>query len=862
MPRELKGWARPRPLRVAFLIEDGEHANLALDGIFADCYNRWGGRFSLIAPCLNGRIAPTYWPWLEAYDPDIVYSYVPLSRVDVLEVHERLSPAQYAFHKPDHVPRLDAFGFKPSYKFSPLASLSTIFRLARYSPAASEGAPVKIIDSWHTEMPSRFLTDNFGTYHQSRGGGIYPPDAAAAASLLTIVLPEMQADRGYGVPRDLNAVPSEMAAFKEFAEGRTTSLSLASTLFAPKLDIRSARWSGSFNLVVGDCFADRILFWNARLLIPAWLDTDLCCLRVGLDQLNEPEFLAILGDLLNRRNRVSPGAGGQPQLTVRSASLSADQLAEARQLLLSTRPRSLITTQAVTGLDDVVPSTQALQTARESSRFGGELFSRPDWTRFMWSPPTARPPASVPDHLSDAPVRQAFTEGYWCTDFIFEYDGPGPRFANENRWMLPRRWRMAGAFKASLVGEPRHAARPSARRNRDGNLAIFVSADHPVETIEVPTAYKAMQYALAADGVWAEPDSEHDRVYPPSKVSWTDPSNEARYLAGILGMTGGLRRATQLLLHPFLRDMFATLGGTPNLPVDKVTPTVNRLWKRARWASTFDLRHEGELRALGNLIVKAARTLKSPMGFVSYEDLKKSWKAYRTAYWAAHPKPSEPDADVDWDKHEEESLDACLIELRRRKMMFQGHRWTCRKCHHRNWVDFGALSSVLSCEVCKQSTQAPVNIQWLFRPNEFLIESLRDRSVLSLIWMLSALCWRSRHSLTFVEPTWLGFAPDSAEPDAEADLLVVLDGRAILCEVKSSWHGLRPADVADFVALAIRLRPDTAMLAVMEAGPGPTADLEAARQRLTIEGIKFDLLTRDAYVPPDDHPYLQFDGEE
>ena len=176
--------------------------------------------------------------------------------------------------------------------------------------------------------------------------------------------------------------------------------------------------------------------------------------------------------------------------------------------------------------------------ARESNRFGGGLFSRPDWTRFMWSPPTARPPASVPDHLSDAPLRQAFTEGYWCTDFIFEYDGPGPRMADENRWMLPRRWRMAGAFKVSLVGEPRHAARPSARRSRDGNLTIFVSADHPVETIKVPTAYEAMKHALAADGAWADPEAEHGRVYPPSKVVWVDPSNEARYLTGVLGMTG------------------------------------------------------------------------------------------------------------------------------------------------------------------------------------------------------------------------------------------------------------------------------------------------------------------------------------
>ena len=51
-----KGWIRPRPIRVAFLVQDGEHAQIALDGIFADCYYHWGGRFSLIVPCREGRI--------------------------------------------------------------------------------------------------------------------------------------------------------------------------------------------------------------------------------------------------------------------------------------------------------------------------------------------------------------------------------------------------------------------------------------------------------------------------------------------------------------------------------------------------------------------------------------------------------------------------------------------------------------------------------------------------------------------------------------------------------------------------------------------------------------------------------------
>jgi len=54
---ELVGWSATKPIRVAFLVEPSEHSALVLDGIFADCYSRWGGRFSLVVPCLNGSVS-------------------------------------------------------------------------------------------------------------------------------------------------------------------------------------------------------------------------------------------------------------------------------------------------------------------------------------------------------------------------------------------------------------------------------------------------------------------------------------------------------------------------------------------------------------------------------------------------------------------------------------------------------------------------------------------------------------------------------------------------------------------------------------------------------------------------------------
>ena len=49
--------------------------------------------------------------------------------------------------------------------------------------------------------------------------------------------------------------------------------------------------------------------------------------------------------------------------------------------------------------------------------------------------------------------------------------------------------------------------------------------------------------------------------------------------------------------------------------------------------------------------------------------------------------------------------------------------------------------------------------------------------------------------------------------------------------------------VEDFVALAIRLRPDTALLGVMEKGTGPADDLTAAQATLAIE-MKIEILHR------------------
>ncbi|PRA13554.1 MULTISPECIES: hypothetical protein [Pseudomonas] len=851
---ELTGRQKSRPLRVAFLVEPGEYADLVLDGIFADCYLRWGGRFSLIVPCANGRIADDYWQWLEVFDPDIVYSYVELTKDEILEIHERLVPADYIFHRLDEAPRLDLAGFRPRTDFPALSSLSAVFRLGRHSPLAN-GPKIKIIDSWHTERPTRFLTDNFGTYHTSAATGIYPNDARTTAGLLTVVSDEYFQNRKYAVPNDLDRIASEKMAFAEFVAGHATSMSQLSALYATRLEIRDRRWSGKFNLVIGESFDDRLLFWNARLMIPTWLDNDICCFRLTFEQLKDQDMFSQLVAMINRRNHVNDGTGGQSQLQVRSASHSTEDLAEVLDMLRAAKVWSSFGPAEVILGGHVIPSPDSLRHARELAQVVDARFMGGQWHDFRWRSPFAHPPAIRPEHLNDAPSGQSFTLGLWAMDLRFEYERDKPNLSQENLWMLPKRWRMAGAFQAKYVIRrmEHNNLPPMHRTSKHGNLTLFVGVNRALESIAVPTIEQAIRHALCFSSLKSDA-SAADPPLVSSKVAWMRASNETPHLTGVLGMTGGLMSAKNLLLHPFLQNMFAGLGGAPNLADADVHATANSLVKRARRNPVFDLQLEDERIALAALIVKAAQSIKAPKMHLALDYLRNSWNEHRERYWAENPERRSGDEEElsKWDLREQDALNDRLAEMRARRMLFQGYPWICTACQHRNWTDFQALAPSLACDICRTKSELPLGIPWHFRPNEFLIESLRSRSVLSLIWVLSALCNRAQASFIYLGPTCFGYSHDTRNPDSEADLLALIDGESIVFEVKSAWRSLRAVHIEDFVRLAKRLRPDRAVLAVMEEGRKLNKELDKAANDLKENGIEFELLTPTNYSVQDD----------
>src|SRR5262249_38486229 len=190
-----------------------------LEAIVANCHGRWGGRFSLLVPCEEGQIRAVYVPWLKAYDPDIIYSYVDLTDSQVERLHERFYPSFLVRHHFYDDAKHDKHAYRPNLPLAPLTSLSVSLIAARGN-AIAEPQPVTLVDSHPSAPDSAFLQDNFGFYHNSLNPWPLPHDMADYVRTLTVVPSAVRSDRSLMPRAEGEAIDSELAMLRQISERR------------------------------------------------------------------------------------------------------------------------------------------------------------------------------------------------------------------------------------------------------------------------------------------------------------------------------------------------------------------------------------------------------------------------------------------------------------------------------------------------------------------------------------------------------------------------------------------------------------------------------------------------------------------
>lgn len=798
--------ATPRPVRVAYLIEDGPDAHQWLDAIFADCFSRDGGRQSLVVPVVGGLISRRYQDWLRILDPDIAIAVTYDNDALVPELIANLADTtilecQRNRNEPEERPRVGIHDVG-------LTALSWL-PFMNVRRGFLHKAPTFILDCYPQWHDDGLVKDNFGTPYSSLSG--FPMHDVIAMRGLMLTPSDAPENRwNFRLP-NAEEIPDGYAAIERMTtQGGIVTLAHLSNINCQRYRIEHP-WTQAFCLVIGDSLADRIVCWNAALLFNDAQHQPYKTLRVPAPLRTDEARIAAIGRFLQRWNWLGQN-NGPARIIVRSNSLSTEDVQDFTARLQHAAS-SYVTFSSITSLDDCCPESSARV---NRVLHMGDLSSPTSETALSETMTIVTVPKPVQLEYSSG-MNPIFSTGQWWLDLGIDRLEDNNRFDNHrDTWNLPNRTQLPHLFIE-------HA---TTRILRYGQISIQVNAQTPPLEVKQPEDHDFF-HGILCDPTQFNYQDLRSRIQLPAAYRWYNISDKGRYLQGMLGMFGSLSNLEHVLSKHFWRQQFKSMA-TP--AQDQHTEVVTYLKRRMRANHGILLiNEEAQWGNLADHVIQKATTLRVPREVTRYQRLLDAWQVELGAAIDADPQLQGRRDEILAEAPDD--LKESLSFLFEYGVLYRGHRWTCRHCSHRNWVGVEALKNIMICEVCRQDHQLPVDVALDFRLNEFFSTCLREHDTVSVASALCALRQKSNGSFIFSPQTNLfRDYPENqgGRPTRELDLVCVVDGKFVLGEVKAGVELIMQSDLQDLAEVATELRANVAVLAAL-AGDRALLDSKVAQ---------------------------------
>lgn len=857
-PRHRTATATARPIRVAYLVDLAHCHNELLNAIFAECYSRWGGRRSLIVPTTEEGIDRDYDKWLWMFDADVIYSYVSLSEGAVEAIHERYAPAVLVKHRALDARDDERRRYRVELPISGLPSLSVLaaYRSRRWG---FEGAPtdVRTFDSYLPETAAPFTEENFGFLSRSYSSVYFVRNFPELYAQITLISRAMLDDRHLGRESHSEYLTSEIALLRTLSEKRfIIPLSNLSEMFSEYLSVDNNYKADGLSVVIGDTPEDRVLFWNFRHHSEGLRVGEVSDLRIPTSSLDDDDFWTCIGSIIERRAPYE-SVGGQKVVWVRSCSLSKEVLSPYAERLRNSQRSASVRIDETQGLSQFIPTFRQDRDYgfRTGAMFGsqpkGAATSEFEGARFQM-------PLAQPWHLREAPPPSGLREGNWIVDLSIQRTTDHCRYVNAvHTWVLPRRFRIEHAFKMERDAEERIGTqRFWVRPNRFGELTTTIDVSVRSISVQVPDDFDALRHGLCNRYEWAPFEGHGDAVpHGRKRLRYIALSDKGRYLLGVTQLFDGLEEAFQVLFHSFWRDAIHLLGAAPINRNDGLVQQLTATLGKRLGAPNGDwiLSTEAQRQTVAREALKVAAGIKGNQRYLPYSKLHEKWRSLVEKEIAEHPVDDASSLDEIYGDYR---LDQSIQLLCSRGVLFQGREWRCHTCYNRNWVSIDTIGKTMQCEVCGTREPAPVAGDWHFRLNPFLIDAYRQHGSEVALWVLWRLHEQARRSLYYIPSVklWLDDYPEGKPtPDAEVDLIAVVDGEVAMVEATTS-DTLTDKEIDRLSIVAQRVRPDKMIVGIV----GTEARATALKQRVVDKmpaGIGVLVLRFDA-TSLEDRPFL------
>ncbi|MEM5314292.1 hypothetical protein [Paraburkholderia sp. JHI869] len=638
------------------------------------------------------------------------------------------------------------------------------------------------------------IKDNFGTLYGSLDP--FPMHDQIGVPALMLTPPDAPPNRWHLRSVKGEEIQDAYAVIERLAgTGHIATLAQLSNLSAQRFRTDHA-WGRSFCLIIGDSFDDRVSCWNAALLFDGAQTQVLKTLRVPANAAANEVKLSKIGQYLQRKNWINQ-QGGSGRVTLRSHSLSADQLnAIAEQLRRGAHVRTDVSPIAT--LDECCP--EEISRVHTGARWWPTVPTDGNETRVVDG--TTIVAASSPFQLSYARGQHPiFSQGSWYVDLSIDRLNDNGRFANvREEWRLPLRSHLVHRF----------CTERGARLLRNGTITLPVDINHATIEVKNPSDDDIIRDLLTEVPRYDHDDMRHARQRT-ANYRYAAPSDKGSYLRGLLGLFGGLNNAEQTLGNHFWRTQFLRMAVPAQ---DQKTEIITYVQRRMRARNgTLTINDAPGWESLAQRIIEKSARLRAPKGRTRFDKLLAAWSVeLEQAIKLDHnliPRRDEIIGEASDD------LKRSLSELLDCGIFHRGHEWSCRQCSHRNWVSVDHLRNVMACEVCGRDHQLPVDVVLDLRLNEFFATCLREHDTLTVTWALSAL--RESSKSTFIFGPQMSLFEDYPEnqggrSNRELDVICVVDNKFVIGEAKIGVDIIADSDIEDLADAATRLDVDKAIL--------------------------------------------------
>ncbi len=765
--------ASNRPAKIAFIVPNDESqlSNWILDGIFYEAYTRWGGAKSLIIPFNEEEpIQEEYIAWLTQYDPDFIYSYVDMPKVQIEQLNKCSLPIKMIRHLVHgEIERWRQFIPKWPYGFTPVTAISTINSpYAKYQGwSDTEQSKVYITQNYSIDE-HRFFPDNFGVSYNVDGPSYGRVNSFATKSYCSTEVPENNVVGNMRSDKIIDFV-SELSAKK-----LKTFLQLSSIHAAGVNHPVVHSWQTAFHIFIGNSFSDRLNFWNSRLISSNDYRHNFHALCISTELALDSNFALSVGNFLNAFNFCGHNNGAH-SVHIRSFSNSKEVCEQVKELI---KPHTWGYVSVPETFNELaVPNPQSLAHCYSNHQSPSQSFKMYERSLKLV--------IDEPEHFKYlAPDLYDFKSGQSIVNLHIEKPKENCQVVGGfNDWKLPKRIEVTYPFTKNN----------SSKVSINGTLTVIphvpdrmFNMDNPDKltiSLSIPDEENIFRTLILPDILSDDTDMRHCLISD-NKYKDIELSDKGQKHRGVISLFENDLSLASVLTNAYWRNIIRESKKKPNK-----TYSLDKLESIIMGYSQHELEHITRDMRFSNL-------------GITKNYLKKNLRD--TVEYFIH-----------------------------QKIMIQQYKWRCSYCGNDNSFTLDTIKIENNCTVCQNIHKTPIDMEWEYKISPFIISALADQNGLTVLWAINHLLDSYRGAQSIYLPEVDLYKEHQGYEKNEIDFLAIIDGKFIAAEVKLSAASFvdNNSEVDSFIDEITKLTPDIAYL-IFEQYCDNANEIETFHQKL------------------------------